>query len=200
MGLFIGNRKQLSNNLGDGRKSDPERLQDESTKWYHDHHQPTDNAKVFIRFFSTNKELQDNEGRKDSDCGCEGFGSYGLGHNLQVTLFLMHNNSTKQNSMSKDNEQTQEVTLKVKDLGLQICVIDNGFVYVGQAQRVDDFLRIDNAKNIRVWGTDKGLGQLVRGPTDKTVLDPAGTVLVPWGRVVLFLATVSGWEAKHFEQ
>ena len=55
---------------------------------------------------------------------------------------------------------------------IQIVVIDRGFVYVGRTEWDGDMLIIRNAKNIRVWGTSKGLGELVNGPTSKTVLDP----------------------------
>jgi hypothetical protein len=81
----------------------------------------------------------------------------------------------------------------MKDLGKQIVVIDNGFVHVGDCSISDGLLCIDNCKNIRVWGTDKGLGQLAGGPTKKTVSDACGTVLVPIARVVFFLKVAGGW-------
>jgi len=81
-----------------------------------------------------------------------------------------------------------------KDLGKQIVVIDNGFVHVGDCSIQDGLLCIDNCRNIRVWGTTKGLGELISGPTPKTVFDPCGTVLVPIARVVFFLSAVKGWK------
>lgn len=83
--------------------------------------------------------------------------------------------------------------MKDKDLGIQIVVIENGFVHVGLCTLADGFLRIDNCKNLRVWGTQYGLGQLVDGPTKDTKYDPCGTVLVPFGKVVFFLQTTGGW-------
>lgn len=83
--------------------------------------------------------------------------------------------------------------MKQKSLGKQIVVIDNGFVNVGDCSVEDGFLKISNAKNLRVWGTKNGLGQLVNGPTANTVADPCGTVLVPFGRVVMFLGVIGGW-------
>jgi len=80
-----------------------------------------------------------------------------------------------------------------KNMGKQIVVIDNGFVHVGDCTLTSEFLRIDNCKNIRIWGTTKGLGQLVNGPTKDTKVDDCGLVLVPRGRVVFFLAVASGW-------
>ena len=81
----------------------------------------------------------------------------------------------------------------MKDLGKQIVVIDNGFVHVGQCSIEGGFLRIDNCKNIRVWGTTKGLGELINGPTKESKLDECGLVLVPIGRVVFFLKVERGW-------
>lgn len=80
-----------------------------------------------------------------------------------------------------------------KDLGKQIVVIDNGFVHVGECSMQDGLLSIDNCKNLRVWGTTNGLGELISGPTKKTVADDCGTVLVPIARVVFFLRVVKGW-------
>lgn len=81
----------------------------------------------------------------------------------------------------------------MKNLGKQIVVIDNGFVHVGDCTSTDGFLRIDNCKNIRVWGTTKGLGELISGPTSKTTVDVYGTVLIPNHRIVFFLKVIGGW-------
>jgi hypothetical protein len=60
---------------------------------------------------------------------------------------------------------------------IQIAVLSHGFVYVGRCEVQDGFLIITGAQNIRRWGTTKGLGQLAAtGPTEKSVIDPAGTV------------------------
>ena len=81
-----------------------------------------------------------------------------------------------------------------KYLGKQIVVIDNNFVHVGDCSIQEGLLCIDNAKNIRVWGTTEGLGQLISGPTKETKADDLGTVLVPVARVVFFLRVVKGWK------
>lgn len=78
-------------------------------------------------------------------------------------------------------------------LGKQIVVIDNGFVHVGECSVQDGYLKIDNCKNIRVWGTTKGLGELISGPTSTTTADLCGTVLVPQHRIVFFLKVIGGW-------
>jgi len=82
---------------------------------------------------------------------------------------------------------------EVKKLGKQIVVVDNGFVHVGDCSIQDGFLRINRARNIRVWGTSKGLGELRNGPTEKTVFDEAGTILIPTARIVFFLEVFGGW-------
>ena len=73
------------------------------------------------------------------------------------------------------------------DGDIKIIVADRGFVYVGQVEQSADFVTLKNAKNIRVWGTSKGLGELVSGPTGKTVLDRVGTVRVPMRAVIAII-------------
>jgi hypothetical protein len=68
--------------------------------------------------------------------------------------------------------------------GVAIAVLDRGFVYVGNVTIEDDWCVLRNAKNIRVWGTTKGLGELVNGPTPNTKLDPVGVVRVPMRAVI----------------
>jgi len=77
--------------------------------------------------------------------------------------------------------------------GKFIVVIDNGFVHVGDCSLDGGFLTMTNAQSIRVWGTTRGLGELVSGPTKKTVADPLGVVIVPVGRVVFYLKAEGGW-------
>lgn len=66
-----------------------------------------------------------------------------------------------------------------KHYGIQIVVLDRGFVYVGDTTIDGDFVIIENARNIRLWGTTKGLGELRTGPTGKTQTDYVGTVRAP---------------------
>lgn len=59
----------------------------------------------------------------------------------------------------------------------QIVILQRGWVVVGDTHTDGEHLEIANASVIRRWGTTKGLGQLaLDGPTDKTVVDPAGLV------------------------
>lgn len=68
--------------------------------------------------------------------------------------------------------------------GTAIVVLDRGFVYVGRVTIEDDWCIIKDAKNIRVWGTTNGLGELVGGPTKNTKLDPVGSVRAPMRAVI----------------
>lgn len=71
--------------------------------------------------------------------------------------------------------------------GFGIVVADRGFVYVGDVVVSGDWCVITNTRNIRKWGTTKGLGELAQnGPLPGTVLDLVGTVRVP-SRAVMHL-------------
>lgn len=62
---------------------------------------------------------------------------------------------------------------------VKIVVLQRGWVVIGRVDPEDDtsdIVTLTDASVIRVWGTTKGLGELVDGPTSKTVLDPAGTI------------------------
>lgn len=54
----------------------------------------------------------------------------------------------------------------------QILILQRGWVVVGDVSQDGDMLSVHNAAVIRIWGTDKGLGQIAEnGPTSKTKLD-----------------------------
>ena len=78
---------------------------------------------------------------------------------------------------------------------LKIVVLDRGFVYIGRVEYKDDMVVITNSKNIRKWGTTRGLGELVNGPLSGTTLDAAGTINAP-KRALIFTLTVdeSKWK------
>lgn len=79
--------------------------------------------------------------------------------------------------------------------GFAVVVLDRGFVYVGNVVCDADWCVISDAKNIRLWGTTRGLGELVlNGPTDKTKLDDVGTVRAPMRAVI----SVIDSEAKQW--
>jgi hypothetical protein len=87
---------------------------------------------------------------------------------------------------------------KARKFGLQIVVLDRGFVYVGNVTADEQFATIENAKCVRVWGTQKGVGQLaLDGPQRETALDAAGTVTAPMRAVIHFIeCATDAWKGK----
>lgn len=77
-----------------------------------------------------------------------------------------------------------------KPKGWRIVVVDRGFVFVGNVVDLGDHLRILRASCIRKWGTTRGLGELITGPTKNTVLDWCSEVDVP-ARAVIFTLPVA---------
>lgn len=68
---------------------------------------------------------------------------------------------------------------------VQIAILISGFVFVGLITQADGYIEIRNAKNIRRWGTTKGLGQLaIQGPQKETILDETGTIRVPFHSLI----------------
>ena len=72
---------------------------------------------------------------------------------------------------------------------VKIVVVGRGFVYVGAIQprlspQTGDYVWLQNAYNIRIWGTTKGLGELVNGPTKATKLDKVGSIQIPLHAVI----------------
>ncbi len=59
---------------------------------------------------------------------------------------------------------------------VKIVILQRGWVMVGRWSRDGDMCSLDDASVIRIWGTTRGLGELVTGPTSTTKLDPAGHV------------------------
>lgn len=71
--------------------------------------------------------------------------------------------------------------------GQHIVVLDRGFVYVGDVTCTNQYVTITNAKNLRVWGTSNGLGELRNGPLSGTKLDTVGEVIAPHKAVIHFI-------------
>ena len=73
----------------------------------------------------------------------------------------------------------------------RIIVADRGWIFVGAcADNADGSVTITNARNIRRWGTSKGLGELQNGPLQNTVADTYGTVRVT---PIVQIAVIGGW-------
>lgn len=70
---------------------------------------------------------------------------------------------------------------------VRIVVLQRGWVVVGYYAEDGDDVTVTNASVIRAWGTTKGLGQLIDGPTSATKLDKSGTVRAHRVAVVLTL-------------
>jgi hypothetical protein len=82
------------------------------------------------------------------------------------------------------------------DHGLQIVILDRGFVFVGDVSTDGDWVTISNAKNVRRWGTSQGLGELAaRGPQPETKLDIGGTIKAPHRALIGMIACeVASWK------
>lgn len=72
-------------------------------------------------------------------------------------------------------------------------MLDRGFVYVGKVADEGDNIRITECRNIRRWGTTKGLGELVDGPTRNTVLDKVGEVIAPKRAIIHLISCTKDW-------
>ena len=68
---------------------------------------------------------------------------------------------------------------------IKIVVLQRGWVYIGRFERNGNDCKLHNAYNIRIWGTTKGLAELVNGITSSTKLDKCdGVVEFDWLTVI----------------
>jgi hypothetical protein len=66
-----------------------------------------------------------------------------------------------------------------KSQDIRIVVLHRGHVVVGRYSRDGEYIVIDDASVVRIWGTTRGLGEIAAGgPTEKTVLDACPQVRV----------------------
>jgi hypothetical protein len=73
--------------------------------------------------------------------------------------------------------------------GLQLAILDRGFIYVGDVTTNSEWCVILNARNVRSWGTKEGLGELaLKGPLPNTQLDDTGTVRAPLKSLIALIA------------
>ena len=79
---------------------------------------------------------------------------------------------------------------------IRIVVLQRGWIYIGRFSRDGNLCKLHNASCIRVWGTTKGLPELVDGKTSKTILDKCeGVVEFDWLTVVLTInVNESKWQ------
>ena len=74
---------------------------------------------------------------------------------------------------------------------VRIVIADRGWVFVGNCQDHDDgTVTITNCRNIRKWGSTKGLGELANSPLSGTVFDNYGTVRT---NPIATIAVAKGW-------
>jgi hypothetical protein len=74
------------------------------------------------------------------------------------------------------------------DSEVRIVVLQRGWVLVGRYREDGDRVLLSDAHVIERWGTTKGLGELVHGPTADTRLRHAGSVEAHRLGVVLTIA------------
>jgi hypothetical protein len=80
---------------------------------------------------------------------------------------------------------------------VQIVIAPRGWVFVGYCHKDESDLVISRAHVIRKWGTKKGLGELVSGPKQETILDSAGIVRVPLCAVIArIICEEAAWNTK----
>ena len=87
----------------------------------------------------------------------------------------------------------------IKDGGYRIVVLQRGWVAVGKFSQEGSDCQLDNAAIIRIWGTSKGLPEIVDGPINgKTVLDksPRPIRFHELTAVLSLDASEEGWK-KH---
>ena len=68
--------------------------------------------------------------------------------------------------IKKDSIQHKEYIGDIK-----IVVLQRGWIYIGRFERNGNDCKLHNASCIRIWGTKKGLQELVNGATSTTILD-----------------------------
>ena len=59
---------------------------------------------------------------------------------------------------------------------VKIVIAQRGWVFVGRFSRVGSDCKLTSASVIRRWGTTRGIGELINGPLNDTILDPCGVV------------------------
>lgn len=91
------------------------------------------------------------------------------------------------------NTQSQE---KIFNGEHAIVVLQFGWVFVGELYTVDGAIELRNGKNIRRWGTDKGIMQLKNGPLENTKLDPHADISInPQALIMWILTEKAKWQA-----
>jgi hypothetical protein len=98
--------------------------------------------------------------------------------------------------MIDDVEYVRAGSQKVVPTKKQIVVLQRGWVVVGDVEKTETEVLINNCSVIRIWGTSKGLGELAEaGANSKTKLDPCPPITVHPLSVVLYMnVNESNWK------
>jgi hypothetical protein len=87
----------------------------------------------------------------------------------------------------------------MSELDIRLVICHRGWIWVGVYAREETEIVIRRAKCLRRWGTTRGLGELRKGPTAKTILDEGGTVRLHPLQVINTLdVDALAWD-KHLE-
>jgi len=78
----------------------------------------------------------------------------------------------------------------------QIVVLQRGWIVIGDVEKTETEVNINNCEVIRIWGTSRGLGEIAEnGPTDKTKLDKCPPIVVDPRTVVMYMnVNESKWQ------
>ena len=90
--------------------------------------------------------------------------------------------------MIDDVEYVRADSVDVKETKKQIVVLQRGWIVVGDVEKTETEVKINNCAVIRTWGTSKGLGEIAEnGATSNTKLDRCPPVAVHPMTVVLYM-------------
>ena len=80
---------------------------------------------------------------------------------------------------------------------VQIVIAPRGWVFVGYTHETDKHVVIERSNVIRIWGTTKGIGELINGPLKDTKLDACGLTRIPLGAVLALIDVEElKWQSK----
>lgn len=81
---------------------------------------------------------------------------------------------------------------------VRIVILQRGWVFVGVYRKEStELCTLNSGFNIRIWGTTKGLGELVNGPLSGTKLDPIPTIeFHPLTVVATLKVNATAWKLK----
>lgn len=106
-----------------------------------------------------------------------------------VSIFENKLKSVESNAPEKTKDNAQS------SLGKNICVLQRGWVLVGDLFKNGSEYTLENASVVRIWGTSKGLGELAEdGPLSSTKLDPCPATTFHELTVVLFMKCSNKWK------